>query len=56
MQDSIDHVIVTLFCSRVFGVKTSSFFNIYATLLWVSFHNVTKISTWRYINPRRDVI
>ena len=45
MQDSIYNmtVHVTLFCNRVFGVKSASFFNIYATLLWASFHNVTKI-------------
>ena len=36
-----------------FGVlKMSRLCQLYATLLWASFHNVT----WRYITPKGDVI
>ena len=44
MIDSIYHTCMTfkLFCNHVFRVETSRFCQIYVTLLWVLFHNVTK--------------
>ena len=42
MLDSFYHMMLKWFCNPVFGVKTSRFCHIYATL-WVSFHNITKI-------------
>ena len=43
MLDSIYHMTFKVFCNRVFGVKTSICRQIYVTLLWASFYNVTKI-------------
>ena len=41
MLDSIYHMILDCFCSRVFGVKTSRFYHKNVMLLWASFHYVT---------------
>ena len=42
MLDSFYHMMLKWFCYLVFGVKTSRFCNICATL-WKSFHNITEI-------------
>ena len=49
--DSIYHVTLELFCKHLFGVITSIFLEIYATLLWTSFHNVAKISKPLVVYP-----
>ena len=43
MSDNICHMIVKLLLNCVSGVKTLGFCHIYATFLWPSLHNVTKI-------------
>ena len=43
MIDSVYHITFKLFCYPVFRVETSRFCQIYVTLLWVLFHNDTKI-------------
>ena len=42
MLDSIYHMTLKLLKMH-FSVKTLGFCNIFATLLWASFHNVAKI-------------
>ena len=41
MLDSVYHMALKLVGNHVFGLKTQRF-NIYATLLWLSLHNVSK--------------
>ena len=43
MLDPIHHMTLKLFCNRVFRVESSIVYQIYSTLIWASFHNVTKI-------------
>ena len=43
MLGSIYLMTFKLFCNRVCRVKRSIVCQIYSTLLWASFHNVTKI-------------
>ena len=38
MFDFLYHMTLILFCNRVFGLKTSTFCQIYTTLLWASFY------------------
>ena len=43
MLESVYHMMFKLFCNRVLPVKLPRFCQIYGTLLWTSFHKVTKI-------------
>ena len=61
-------MILRLLCNLISGVtklRVCQYAQMYATLLWTSFHFVTKIckplvvyrfNAWRYFTPRRDVI